>query len=88
MLITFPTELVSAVVAGRWATSPHPFTPWLIGYRMRLALAALRWVYCGGLSRARAVQVWWWAMQRTVYKWSRTRICRKMGACMCTWCRQ
>ncbi|GAB4813183.1 hypothetical protein N2152v2_000229 [Parachlorella kessleri] len=41
VLITFPTELISAVVAGRWATSPHPFTPWLIGYRMRLALAAL-----------------------------------------------
>ena len=40
-------ELVSAGVAGRWAASAHPFTPWLSGYQARLGLAALRWGWAG-----------------------------------------
>lgn len=30
---------MSALVAGRWAASSHPFRPWLVGYRLRLVLA-------------------------------------------------
>ena len=43
VLAEFPMELLSAVVAGRWAAAAHPFTPWLAAYRVRLALAATRW---------------------------------------------
>lgn len=42
VLAEFPMELVSAVVAGRWAASAHPFRPWLAGYCARLGLAAAR----------------------------------------------
>lgn len=31
VLLEFPMELVSALVAGRWASSPKPFTPWVYG---------------------------------------------------------
>lgn len=40
VLVEFPIELVSALLAGKWAASAHPFRPWLVGYRLRLALAA------------------------------------------------
>lgn len=39
VLVEFPIELVSALIAGRWAASAHPFRPWLTGYRVRLTLA-------------------------------------------------
>ena len=42
VLAEFPMELLSALVAGRWAAASHPFDPWLTGYRTRLVLAALR----------------------------------------------
>lgn len=42
VLIEFPMETVSAVLAGRWAAAARPFDPWLAGYRLRLVLAALR----------------------------------------------
>ena len=40
VLLEFPCELVSAFLAGRWATTGTPSTPWLVGYRLRLATAA------------------------------------------------
>jgi PAT family acetyl-CoA transporter-like MFS transporter 1 len=40
VLLEFPIELASALVAGRWAAAAHPLRPWLAGYRLRLAVAA------------------------------------------------
>ena len=40
VLIEFPCELLSAVMAGRWAAGATPFTPWMRGYWLRLAMAA------------------------------------------------
>ena len=39
VLLEFPCELVSAVLAGRWAASSSPFKPWLVGYRLRVLMA-------------------------------------------------
>jgi PAT family acetyl-CoA transporter-like MFS transporter 1 len=39
VLIEFPLELFFAVFAGRWATRGRPFSPWLLGYHLRLAMA-------------------------------------------------
>ena len=41
VLIEFPCELVSAVVAGRWAASSSPFKPFLFGYQARVIMAAV-----------------------------------------------
>ncbi len=41
VLIQFPIELVSALVAGRWAASSHPLRPWLAGFKIRLVMAFL-----------------------------------------------
>lgn len=41
VLVEFPLELVFAVFAGRWASKGHPWDPWLVGYALRLAMAAL-----------------------------------------------
>jgi PAT family acetyl-CoA transporter-like MFS transporter 1 len=41
VLIEFPIELVSALVAGRWAASSHPLRPWLAGFKIRLLMAFL-----------------------------------------------
>lgn len=40
VLVEFPVELVSALIAGRWAASSHPLQPYFGGYKIRLALAA------------------------------------------------
>lgn len=40
ILIEFPMELASALIAGRWASASRPFAPWIAGYRARLAVAA------------------------------------------------
>lgn len=40
VLLEFPCELASAILAGRWAASPNPFGPWMLGYRVRLVMAA------------------------------------------------
>lgn len=40
VLLEFPCELASAVLAGRWASSPTPFTPFMLGYKIRLLMAA------------------------------------------------
>jgi hypothetical protein len=40
VLIEFPVELFSAVIAGRWAASAHPLRPYFSGYRLRLVVAA------------------------------------------------
>ncbi len=40
VLLEFPCELASAVLAGRWASSPNPFTPFMMGYKIRLVMAA------------------------------------------------
>lgn len=40
VLLEFPCELFSAVLAGRWAAGDAPFTPWMRGYWLRLAMAA------------------------------------------------
>jgi hypothetical protein len=39
-LLQFPVELVTAVVAGRWAASHGPAPPFLTAYWMRLAVNA------------------------------------------------
>ena len=41
MLLEFPCELVSAVVAGRWAASRSPFAPWMAGYQLRAVMAGV-----------------------------------------------
>ncbi len=41
VLMEFPCELVSAVVAGRWAAASSPCRPWMAGYRARLAMAGV-----------------------------------------------
>ena len=41
VLLEFPCELVSALVAGKWATGAAPLRPWLLGYRLRLFMAAV-----------------------------------------------
>lgn len=41
VLIEFPIELLSALIAGRWAASSHPLRPWLAGYKIRLTMAAM-----------------------------------------------
>lgn len=40
ILLEFPCELVSAVVAGRWAAASSPFKPWMVAFRVRLLMAA------------------------------------------------
>ncbi|KAI8473191.1 MAG: acetyl-coenzyme A transporter 1-domain-containing protein [Monoraphidium minutum] len=40
VLLQFPVELVSAVVAGRWASTHSPYHPFMAGYFLRLAMAA------------------------------------------------
>lgn len=40
VLLEFPCELASAVLAGRWASSPTPFAPFMLGYKIRLVMAA------------------------------------------------
>ena len=46
VLIEFPCELVSAVVAGRWAASSSPFKPFLFGYQARVIMAAIVTKHC------------------------------------------
>jgi len=41
VLIEFPIELLSALIAGRWAASSHPLRPWLAGYKIRLTMAIM-----------------------------------------------
>ena len=41
MLLEFPIEVVSALVAGRWAVSASAARPFLAGYRLRLGMAAV-----------------------------------------------
>ena len=41
VLIQFPIELISALVAGRWAATSHPLRPWLAGFKIRLVMAFL-----------------------------------------------
>ena len=41
VLVEFPLELIFAVLAGHWAAKGRPFTPWLTGYYLRLAMAVI-----------------------------------------------
>jgi hypothetical protein len=41
VLLQFPSELASAVVAGRWAASASPAKPLLLGFRIRLLMSLL-----------------------------------------------
>jgi len=41
VLIEFPIELISALIAGKWAASSHPLRPWLAGFKIRLLMAFL-----------------------------------------------
>ncbi|CAD7698104.1 unnamed protein product [Ostreobium quekettii] len=41
VLLEFPLEIVSAVLAGRWAARRSAFGPYLVAYHMRLVLACL-----------------------------------------------
>ena len=41
VLLEFPCELVSAVLAGRWAAHSTPVLPWMRGYWLRLIMAVL-----------------------------------------------
>jgi hypothetical protein len=40
VILQFPCELLSAVVAGRWAAGASPFAPWCTAYILRLTAAA------------------------------------------------
>lgn len=40
ILLEFPCELVSAIVAGKWAAASSPFKPWMVAFRVRLLMAA------------------------------------------------
>lgn len=50
VLLEFPCELASAVLAGRWASSPTPFAPFMLGYKIRLVMAAAVTLVVRGLS--------------------------------------
>lgn len=39
ILVQFPVELLSAVIAGRWASTHSPYHPFLVGYFIRLVMA-------------------------------------------------
>ena len=41
VLLEFPCELLSALVAGRWAARTSPLDPFLKGFFLRLVVAAL-----------------------------------------------
>lgn len=41
VLLDFPCGLISAVLAGRWASKGKPFEPWMTGMWIRLAMGAL-----------------------------------------------
>ena len=41
MLLEFPIEVLSALVAGRWAASASAARPFLAGYKLRLGMAAI-----------------------------------------------
>ena len=41
VLLEFPIEVLSALVAGRWAASASAARPFLAGYRLRLGMAAI-----------------------------------------------
>ena len=41
VLLEFPIEVVSALVAGRWAASASAARPFLAGYKLRLGMAAI-----------------------------------------------
>jgi len=41
VLLEFPIEVVSALVAGRWAARASAARPFLAGYRLRLGMAAI-----------------------------------------------
>ncbi|KAG2491940.1 hypothetical protein HYH03_009673 [Edaphochlamys debaryana] len=40
VLFQFPVELISAVIAGRWAASHSPYSPFITGYGLRILTAA------------------------------------------------
>jgi MFS transporter, PAT family, solute carrier family 33 (acetyl-CoA transportor), member 1 len=40
VILQFPCELLSALVAGRWAAAASPFAPWRAAYVIRLGAAA------------------------------------------------
>lgn len=41
VLLEFPIEVLSALVAGRWAASASAAQPFLAGYKLRLGMAAV-----------------------------------------------
>lgn len=41
VLLEFPIEVLSALVAGRWAASASAARPFLAGYKLRLGMAAI-----------------------------------------------
>ena len=41
VLLEFPCEMLSAVLAGKWAHASSPFRPWMWAYRVRLVMALL-----------------------------------------------
>ena len=41
VLLEFPIEVVSALVAGRWAASASAARPFMAGYKLRLGMAAI-----------------------------------------------
>ena len=41
VLLEFPIEVLSALVAGRWAASASAVRPFLAGYQLRLGMAAI-----------------------------------------------
>ena len=57
VLVEFPCELLSALVAGRWATRSSPFDPFLKGFFMRLVVAGLVTAVVGSLPAMPGVHV-------------------------------
>jgi len=41
VLFQFPTELLTAILAGRWAANYSPYRPFIVGYGLRLVVAAV-----------------------------------------------
>eukprot|EP00775_Hariotina_reticulata_P008729 gene8729-8910_t len=45
VLVQFPVELMSAVIAGKWASTHSPYQPFVAGYFVRLAMSVvLTWL--------------------------------------------
>lgn len=75
VLLEFPCELASAVLAGRWAASPNPFGPWMLGYKIRLVMAFAVTTLVGLCFLLQPCHVGSTVMPRQVPMWPTTCAC-------------